>query len=111
MSDNEESDIIDVNDGKVTHIESSGVTSGINMIPFHWMNRQTNKAIPMTMYALGKRNLEFRRAEATKAGYTLMEGHHTQHTDLDDANDAYETAKDNDGVDTPTKFDKNIDGW
>lgn len=68
MSD--EPDVVTVKDGDIYHIESSGVTRGINAIPFHWVNRNTGKSVfPSPMLALGQRNLEFRRAEAEKAGY------------------------------------------
>lgn len=61
-------------DGQPYHMGSEGVTKGFDMRPFHWVNKETGKAVPMgTMYALGKRNLEFRRAEAEKAGYGFSE--------------------------------------
>ena len=91
-------DIIDIGaDGKVTHIDSQGVSQGLNMLPFHWRSRSTGKPIAATMYALGANNLEFRRAEADRHGYDLVEGHHTssQNTfsaaDNDAADYAYDT--------------------
>lgn len=68
MSD--EPDIVTAEGGEIHHIEPTGVSRGINAIPFHWINRKTGKSVfPSAMFALGNRNLEFRRAEAEKAGY------------------------------------------
>lgn len=71
-------DTIDIGaDGKVTHIDSQGVSQGLNFIPFHWRSSSTGKPIAATMYALGANNLEYRRQEAARHGYTLVEGSHT----------------------------------
>ena len=69
------SDIIEFDkSGDIHHIQESGVTRGLDTIPFHWVNRQTGRsAFPSAMLALGRRNLEFRRAEADKAGYDFVE--------------------------------------
>jgi hypothetical protein len=67
---------VHMEDGQPYTLDSEGVTKGIQMIPFHWRNRQTGKPVPVTFFALGKRNLEFRRAEAEKAGYEFVIGHH-----------------------------------
>lgn len=61
-------------EGNLYHMQESGVSRGLDVVPFHWVNRETKKAVPMgTLYALGRRNLEFRRAEAEKAGYDFAE--------------------------------------
>ena len=98
MANENKPDIIDIGaDGKVTHIDSQGVSQGLNMVPFHWRSRSTGKPIAATMYALGANNLEFRRAEADRHGYDLVEGYHTgsQNTfsaaDNDAADYAYDT--------------------
>ena len=98
MANENTPDILDIGaDGKVTHIDSQGVSQGLNMLPFHWRSRSTGKPIAATMYALGTNNLEFRRAEADRHGYDLVEGHHTgsQSTfsaaDNDAADYAYDT--------------------
>lgn len=98
MANENTPDILDIGaDGKVTHIDSQGVSQGLNMLPFHWRSRSTGKPIAATMYALGTNNLEFRRAEADRHGYDLIEGHHTgsQNTfsaaDNDAADYAYDT--------------------
>ena len=60
--------------GNPQHVDDEGVTQGIRSIPFHWVNRETGKSVfPSSMYALGRRNLEFRRSEAEKAGYNFVE--------------------------------------
>jgi len=71
-------DIVDVNkEGEVHTISSSGVSRGLDMIPFHWLSRNPQKmgkaTTPEPFYALGRRNLEFRRAEAQKAGFDFVE--------------------------------------
>lgn len=72
MPDN--GDIVEVGeDGSVHHIESSGITAGLNMIPFHHILRTTGKPSKAgMMWALGNRNLEFRREEASQAGYDIQ---------------------------------------
>lgn len=66
-------DIIDVSDKGINTISSEGVTPGIPMSGFHWVNRSTGKDVMGRMMALGKRNMEFRRAEAEKSGYDFLE--------------------------------------
>lgn len=68
-------DVIEFDEeGNLNHIQESGVSRGLDAVPFHWVNRQTGKSpLPEPFYALGRRNLEFRRAEAEKAGYDFVE--------------------------------------
>ena len=88
MPDENSPDIIDIgSDGKITHIDSQGVSQGINMIPFHWRSRETGKPIAATMYALGYNNLEFRRQEADRHGYDLVQGHHANSQTMFSADD------------------------
>ena len=98
MPHEDDPDTIDIGaDGKVTHIDSQGVSQGLNFVPFYWRSRSTGKPIAATMYALGANNLEYRRQEADRHGYDLVEGHHTssQNTfsaaDNDAADYAYDT--------------------
>lgn len=107
MTDENKPDIIDIGaDGKITHIDSQGVSQGVNMIPFHWRSRATGKPIAATMYALGANNLEYRRAEADRHGYDLVEGPHTdsQTTFSVDDNDAADWAHD-------TQYESPKDTW
>lgn len=66
-------EVIDVNaQGGAHHLGDDGVTSGINYRGFHWRNPKSGwVSEPLT--ALGARNLEFRREEATKNGYEFLE--------------------------------------
>lgn len=68
--------VVHMEDGQPYTMDTEGVTKGIEMIPFHYKNRTTGKAVPQTFFALGKRNLAFRRAEAEKMGYEFVLGHH-----------------------------------
>ena len=61
-------------EGNLYHMQESGVSKGLDVTPFHWVSRETGKSLlPEPFYALGRRNLEFRRAEADKAGVDLVE--------------------------------------
>ena len=66
-SEGNDPSIIDVSDKGINVMDESGVSG---MIPFH-VTLKTGKQMPFT--ALGKRNLEFRRHEATKGGWTMDE--------------------------------------
>ena len=53
-------------------MSSEGVEKGTGMRTFYFKSRQTGKMMgPFS--ALGRRNLEFRRAEAEKGGYEFHE--------------------------------------
>jgi hypothetical protein len=69
---NEEPDIVDAQDGEIYTLSPEGVSKG--MIPFHFLDRKTGTtSIKEPFMALGRRNLEFRRAEAEKAGFDFTE--------------------------------------
>jgi len=80
-------EVIDLSDKGVHTIDESGVRSGLNMIPFHWEMKSGNQHGPF--FALGKRNLEFRRSEAETAGASLVS--------CDDGNCNHTNVKEDDG--------------
>lgn len=68
----EEPEIIDVSEKGFTTLSSEGVTPGFpKTYRFSWLHPKTGEAIIKSAYAIGKRNLEFRRAEAEKSGYVF----------------------------------------
>ena len=69
---NQEPESIDISqDGGIHHLEDTGVTKGINFLNYHVFSSGGKHL--MTGTALGKRNLEFRRAEATSGGWHFKE--------------------------------------
>jgi hypothetical protein len=51
-------------------LSSEGVTPGFpKTYRFSWIHPKTGQEVIKSAYAIGPRNLEFRRAEAEKSGY------------------------------------------
>lgn len=66
----EEPETINVSDKGFHTISSEGVTEGLpETYRFSWVHPHTGKEFLRGSYAIGRRNLEFRRAEAEKNGY------------------------------------------
>lgn len=71
---NESPDVVEMNEvGGMHHLEPQGVTSSLNMLGFHVFSGKPDRKHLFSGTALGRRNLEFRRAEATSGGYQFEE--------------------------------------
>lgn len=72
MADNDDTTSVHFQDGKPYSMSKEGVEEGLGARTFYYKSRQTGKMVGPFM-GLGKRNMEFRRAEAEKAGFDFHE--------------------------------------